>query len=128
MSNVFISHRGADSREATRLAGAIRAAGHDVWLDEWEIHVGDSIIERMNEGLSGAAYVVICYSYAGVSAPWMSREWMAALARQLEGRGVKLLPVRLTQGEPPAVLADIKYADLTADWNRGVSDLLRAIR
>jgi hypothetical protein len=82
MSNVFVSHRGRDSTEAMRLAEDIRAAGHQVWLDQWEIKVGDSIIERMNEGLRGTAYVVVCYSSAGVSAPWMSREWMSALARQ----------------------------------------------
>ena len=58
----------------------------------------------------------------------MSREWMSALALQLEGSGVKLLPVRLTGGEPPAILADIKYADLVSDRSRGMSQLLRAIR
>lgn len=40
----------------------------------------------------------------------------------------KLLPVRLTGGDPPAILADIKYADLVTSWTRGVADLLRAIR
>ena len=65
---------------------------------------------------------------AGVLAPWMSREWMSALARQLDGHAVKLLPVRLSGGEPPAILADIKYADLVKDWDGGVRALLRAIR
>jgi hypothetical protein len=128
MSNVFVSHRGADAVQAKRLAEQIRAAGHSVWLGEWEINIGDSIVERIDSGLEGANYVVVCYSSAGVMAPWMSREWMVGLARQLEGKGVKLLPARLTGGEPPAILADIKYADLVADWGRGVADLLRAIR
>jgi len=60
--------------------------------------------------------------------PWMSREWMSALARQLDGHGVRLLPLRLSGGEPPALLADIRYADLVADWDRGVQELLAAIR
>jgi hypothetical protein len=58
----------------------------------------------------------------------MSREWMSALARQLGGAGVIVLPVRLTGGSPPAILADIKYADLTADWDGGVHALCAAIR
>jgi TIR domain-containing protein len=128
VANVFISHRGADVLQAERLASELRAAGHQVWFDEWNIGLGDSIVERMNEGLEGAAYVVVCYSAAGVTSPWMGREWMAALARQLDGCGVKILPVRLTGGDPPAILADLKYADLVKDWDKGVSELLKAIR
>lgn len=128
MANVFISHRGSDTQQAEQLAIEIRNAGHQVWLDAWKIELGDSIIKRMDEGLEGATYVVVCYSSSGITAPWMSREWMSALARQLDGKGVKLLPVLLTGGEPPAILADIKYADLVKDWRQGVSQLLHAIQ
>lgn len=128
MANVFISHRGSDAQQAEQLAIEIRNAGHEVWLDAWKIDLGDSIVERINEGLEGATYVVICYSSSGITAPWMSREWMSALARQLNGYSVKLLPVVLTGGEPPAILADVKYANLVTDWQLGVSQLLHAIR
>jgi hypothetical protein len=128
MANVFISHRTADLPLAERLAREIRNAGHEVWLDEWKISVGDSIVEKINEGLQGATYTILCYSSAGVMSPWMSREWMATLSRQLNGRGVKVLPARLSGGEAPAILDDIKYADLVKDWSVGVADLLRAIR
>lgn len=128
MANVFISHRSADDVQAERLAGAIRAAGHRVWLDEWEVAVGDSIVERINKGLEGATYLVLCYSSSGVLTPWMGREWMSALARQLNGHGVKLLPVRLTGGRPPAILNDLKYADLVSDWPTGLLQLLGAIK
>ncbi|HSG38606.1 MAG TPA: toll/interleukin-1 receptor domain-containing protein [Thermoanaerobaculia bacterium] len=128
MFNLFISHRGADMKEAERLAGDLRARGHLVWLDLWEIQVGDSIIGKINEGLEGAAYLILCYSDQGVLAPWMGREWMSALARQLNGRGIRLLPARLTGGRPPAILEDIRYADLVKDWDSGVAELLTAIR
>lgn len=128
MANVFISHRGADSQEAERLSGELRGAGHQVWFDAWEIGLGDSIVGRTNEGLTGAAYVVLCYSSSGVMSPWMSQEWMSSLSRHLSGYGIKLLPVRLTGGDPPAILADVKYADLVADWSNGVAELLRALR
>jgi len=128
MANAFISHRGSDAQQAERLANEICNAGHQAWLDEWEINVGNSIVERINAGLAGVTYLVLCYSSAGVLSPWMSREWMSALARQLNGYDVKILPVLLTGGGPPAILADLKYADLVSDWSRGVAELLRAIR
>lgn len=127
MSNVFISHRKQDADLAKRLAQEIANAGHQVWLDEWEIGIGDSIVERIDQGLAGAAYLVLCYSAAGMS-PWVDREWMSTLHRQLSGHAVKVLPVLLSgSGQPPAILADIKYANLVADWDKGVAELLRAI-
>jgi hypothetical protein len=128
MANVFISHRNADDQEAERLANEIRTAGHEVWLDEWNIGLGDSIVEKMNEGLEGATYVVVCYSSSNVTSAWMGREWYSALSRQLNGAGVKLLPVKLTDGEPPAILADLRYADLVKDWSKGVTELLNTIK
>jgi hypothetical protein len=128
MANVFVSHRRIDAALAEKLASDIKAAGHRVWLDDWDISIGDSIIQRMHEGLTGSAYLVLCYSDSGVDAPWINREWHSALARQLDGETVKLLPVRLSGGKPPAILADIQYADLVADWPDGVTRLLRAIR
>jgi hypothetical protein len=127
MSNVFISHRTADMQEAEKLSNRIQAAGHAVWLDKWEISIGDSIIERMNEGLKSSNYLVLCYSSEGM-APWINREWMSILSRQLNGHDIKILPALLTGGAPPAIMADIKYADLVTDWSKGIFELLRAIK
>lgn len=124
----FISHRGEDIALAERLAAQLTQAGYEVWLDKWIINVGDSIIEKINAGMENARYLILCYSEAGVSSPWMSREWMATLARQLEGYGVKILPIRLSGGKPPAIMSDIKYADLVKDWDHGMVELLKAMR
>jgi hypothetical protein len=127
MANVFICHRGVDSEAATRLATALSSAGHKIWLDVWEIDIGDSIVSRMNEGLTGATYLVLCLSNSGLSS-WMDVEWMSSLARKLNGEDIKLLPTRLTGGNPPAILADLKYADLVQDWDGGVAGLLKAMQ
>jgi len=128
MANIFISHRKSDLTTAEKLSIELSKRGHNVWLDEWKIQLGDSIIEKINEGLEGASYLIVCYSSAGIMSPWMTREWMSGLARQLNTSSVKLIPVLLSGGEPPAILADIKYADLVNDWPRGISAVLTAIR
>jgi hypothetical protein len=127
LANLFICHRKADSPAAERLARELEGAGHVVWFDEWKIDVGDSIVERISEGLEGSHYVVLGYSATGMS-EWVNREWQSTLARQLSGHAVKLLPVLLSGGRVPAILADIKYADLVMDWDSGVQALIGAIR
>jgi hypothetical protein len=126
-STVFISHRGEDINLAERLAVQLRQAGFEVWLDKWDISVGDSIIGKINAGLENARYLILCYSEAGVLSPWMSHEWMAALAQQLNGYEIRVLPARLSGGKPPAIMADIKYADFVKDWNQGMAELLKAM-
>jgi hypothetical protein len=125
MANIFLSHRKPDASFAERLANELRDSGHQVWFDEWEINIGDSIVERIEQGLDGMSYLVLCYSASGMS-PWVNREWMSTLARQFSGHPVKILPVLLSGGEPPAILTDIKYADLSKDWDKGIKELLRA--
>jgi hypothetical protein len=127
MPKVFVSHRSSDLHLARKLAAELRTCGNDVWLDEERLLSGDSIVREVNAGLSGSQYVILCLSGDGPS-EWTDREWMSALARQLNGMGVKLLPVLLSGGSPPAILADIKYVDLTNDWDHGVSLLCLAIR
>jgi hypothetical protein len=128
MSNVFISHRGSDTTEAERLARDLSSRGHSIWLDAEQLTIGDSIVGKINAGLTGSSYLVLCYSQESPDSPWFSREWMSTLARQLNGAGVKILPVRLTGTRTPAILADIKYADLVKDWDSGLADLLIALK
>ena len=128
MANVFLSHRTADLVLARQLADDLRTAGHTVWLDDDEVGVGDSIVEEIEKGIGGATYLVLCLSSFGVTAPWTAREWMSTLARQLNGVNVKILPVRLTGHEVPAVLADLRHADLVADWGTGLAELTAALK
>lgn len=126
MPKVFVCHRGADKALAEQLAAELRAAGHDVWLDLWKIGIGDSVVSEIDKGLSATNYLVLCYSGDGPS-NWTDREFHSALHRQLSGQPVKVLPARLSGGAPPAILSDIKYADLVADWKAGVAELQKSI-
>ena len=128
MPNVFVSYRESDAVKARRLASDLSAAGHRVWFAEWEISLGDSIVGKINQGLGQAQYLVLCCSKDGQDSPWMSREWMSALACQLDGHGVRILPILLSGGAPPPILADLRYADLMIDWNKGLRELLTAIK
>lgn len=113
---------------AASLASVLRAAGHDVWLDEWNIAPGDSIVERIDTGLTTAVDVIVCFSATGENSPWMSREWMSALARKLNGIQLRIIPVKFAPSSGPAILADIKAIDLFTDWDMGLQQLLDTLK
>jgi hypothetical protein len=127
MARVFVSHRGSDTPEAERLAVELKSAGHVVFLDAWDLGVGNSIIGWMNESLGEASAVVLCLSKDTSEGRWWDREWMSSLNRQMNREGIRIYPVRLTGSHCPPILADIKVADCVADFDRGVRDLLRAL-
>lgn len=126
MPDVFISHRSADLDLAKKLSNDLKACGCTVWLDDERLLPGDSVVGEIEAGLLDCGYVILCLSSEGPS-DWMDREWMATLARRLNGVKVKLLPIFLSGGTLPAILADIKYVDLTRDWDRGIEQLCSAI-
>jgi len=124
---VFICYRGADAKLAERLASELKTkGGHDVWLDRWEIEAGDSIVGRINEGLSGNIALILCVSSAGPSS-WTESEWNSVFARKLNGETVKVLPALLTGREIPSFMRHIKFANLIDDWDAGVAALLKAL-
>lgn len=107
----FICHASEDKSTARTIAFALRDMGAIVWLDEWEIKVGESIVERVNTRIEACSHLVLLLSSHSVSKPWVQREFSAALMRQLSERQVTVLPVRLDEAEPPKIIGDIKYAD-----------------
>ncbi|WP_327327578.1 toll/interleukin-1 receptor domain-containing protein [Streptomyces sp. NBC_01210] len=127
MPGVFISHRSTDLTLAAKLSADLRGRGHDVWLDDEKIEAGDSIVKAIETGLTDSTYVILCLSSEGPS-EWTDREWMPTLARQLSGLGVRLLPVFLSGGTLPTILADIKYVDLTREWDRGIELIDSALK
>ncbi len=127
MANLFICNKATDKVKAEKLAKGLKDLGHEVWFNDWEIGLGDSIVEKIEEGLAGAAFLILCFSEKNTDESWFDQKWMSSLSRQLDGCQIKLLPVRISIGDPPLVLAGRKYADFEKDWEMGFSEVLRTL-
>lgn len=62
MSNIFLSHTHADKPFVRKLANDLKASGHKVWIDEAEINIGDSLIEKIRTGLDQVDYIAAILS------------------------------------------------------------------
>jgi hypothetical protein len=98
-----------------------------VWIDTWKIDIGDSIVERIDAGLSDASFLILCGSNEPFTSPWVNREWRSALASQLNGADVRLLPVLLTGNNLPFILNDIKHANLVLHWQDGIEAICKVL-
>ncbi len=57
--HVFLSHTNADKSFVRRLASDLTDRGVKVWLDEWELSVGDSLSERIQAGILVAGFLAV---------------------------------------------------------------------
>jgi hypothetical protein len=124
----FLSHSSKDKPFIRQLAGDLVANGVAVWLDEQRIRVGDSIPERIAQGLAESDYFLIGVSQQSVESEWVKKELNNALIKEIERRKVHVLPLKLDDSPMPDIIRDKKYADFSKSYKSGLSELLVALR
>jgi hypothetical protein len=124
---VFISHSHQDKVFVDRLASQLVLHRTYVWLDRWEIKVGDSLLGKVQEGIKSASALLIVLSKASVASEWCKKELNAGLMCELEEKRVVVLPIFLEDCEMPVFLKDKKYADFRSDFDAGLRETLIAV-
>ncbi len=126
--SLFVCHASEDKPFVDRLVSDLDRRAMFAWYDKREILVGESIVERINSALKAADFLIAVMSPRSVSKPWVVREMSSSLMRQLSNQGIKILPVLLEACDVPSLLADLKYADFSGSFDKGMIDLVAAIR
>lgn len=129
--DVFICHASEDTTTvAIPLSNAFKAVNISFWLDEGEINWGDSIITKINDGLSKSRYVVVILSSISASKNWPLRELNAMLNIEASTGNVKILPLlvgtqEVIKGiyEKMPLLNDKQY--LT--WNNNTDEIVKRL-
>lgn len=127
MKSVFISHSYNDTEFVRKLASDLASYGIKPWVDEWEIQPGDSIVEKISEGIRQADYILVVLSEDSVRSKWVQEEIKVAFQRDPAGSKRILIPVVLGKVEIPSFLRHIKYVDLSESYQEGLNEIVRAI-
>lgn len=115
MSSIFLSHNSVDKPFVRKLANDLRRRGHYAWVDEAEIKVGDSLIDKIEEGIDNTDFLGVVISQNSIESEWVKREVRIALTQEISGKKVKVLPILLEKVKIPSFLIDKKYADFTSE-------------
>ena len=129
---VFLSWGLEDRALAEPIANALMDKGVKTWWSEWCINAGDSLRQKIDEGLNDCTHFVVLLTPQSIKKPWVNQEIDAGFALMLSQRKVKFIALRhgLQVGELPPLMqgmlspeiSDPKH-DLTALVNEiyGVS-------
>jgi hypothetical protein len=132
--DVFVSHASEDKAVVARpLAEHLRERGLTVWLDDFELRIGDSLRRKIDAGLAGSRFGVVILSRSFFAKGWPQYELDGLVTRQVSGEQ-SLLPIwhDITKDEVKArspSLAD-KIARSTAQYTieeiaREIADVVR---
>jgi len=129
MPKVFISHSSKDDRFVQRLAGDLRGAGVEVWVDD-RITVGDEFVGEINQGLFDSDYVAVVLSTNSIKSRWVEKEYSASLSREVRESEKIVLPLltgNIADCDIPPLLSNKNYADFRRDYEAGLGALLQAL-
>ncbi len=128
---IFLSHTSADKPFVRELKARLEAHGvKNVWLDEAEIMLGDSLTKKIDEGLKKTKYIGIVLSPRSIRAPWVERELEIAINREISTGEIVILPLLYEKCELPSFLVGKMYADFTAptEYDEGIKKILRRLK
>lgn len=112
----FVSYAHEDRAIANELAFGLQRRGCQVWIDHGELKVGDSLLERLAEGLTEVDFVLAIVSEHSVDSPWCAKELSLAMTQEVDTRGGsrsrRVLPLRVGQVDMPLSLRDKVYLEV----------------
>ncbi|MFR0765356.1 MAG: toll/interleukin-1 receptor domain-containing protein [Alistipes communis] len=92
------------------------------------IKVGDSINDKISQGLAESDYFVIALSQHSINSEWVKRELNSAMITEIESKKVHVLPVKISDCQIPVLLRDKKHADFTSLYKSGLNELIKTLK
>ena len=143
MKDVFLCHAGADKAWVETLATRLEAerVGNrhiEVFLDDWDIDLGENIVAKIDGGLRQARYCAVVLSPAMLKRDWPQAEWTARFMSDPAGKKGNLIPILLHERDPetrelidiPMLLRPLRRLDFTqpSNFEGEFLELLRKLR
>ena len=109
--SLFLSYTHEDRAFALQLYEDLTEAGAYIWIDEKQVLVGDSLIEKIRKGIDSVDYLAVVISPASASSEWVRREVDVAMNQEISSGRVKVLPLLYRDCDLPGFLHGKFYAD-----------------
>lgn len=122
----FLSHASEDAELAEHIAKELQSNKIDTWWDRWCITSGDSIRQKIDEGIENCTHFLVLLTPKSISKPWVKAEMDAGFFNKLEGK-CKFVPLRynLEVNALPSLLRGMLSPEIGAD--RDISQLISDI-
>lgn len=121
--HLFLSHSSKNKDFVLKLGQDLNTLEIDVWLDVWEMTVGDSLFDKLSNGLADSKFICLVISSEFHESKWASNELKQAFAREMRESRNLILPVVIEKVPIPSFIEDKIYIDFTTDYYSAISKL-----
>ncbi len=130
MASIFLSHSSEDKEFVRDLHKILVDNGINSWIDEAEIKIGDSLLNKISEGIKKADYVAIILSPKSIKSSWVEKELEMAMHQEIERKGIKVLPLIIEDCDVPEYLKIKKYGDFRTPQSslKSINELLNMLK
>jgi hypothetical protein len=127
--SIFLSHSSKDKFFVRELGERLNEFDVDVWIDEAEINIGDSLQEKIGSAIENSDYIGVVLSSNSINSEWVKRELQIALQKELKAKKALVLPILIERVEIPPFLKDKLYADFTdpEDFDKEFQKLVKVL-
>ncbi|SDG15723.1 toll/interleukin-1 receptor domain-containing protein [Chitinophaga filiformis] len=125
---VFLSYSSKDKEIAEAIFKELQKEEVKTWFDIIEVKYGDSILDRLNEGLAQSDLGVLCFSKNFLAANWPKREMNYFLHERMSSNKINflILNLDLDLSDFPPLFRDYKHINLNQEnW---LEELINRIR
>ncbi len=102
-TSAFISYSGANKTLALLIANILSEHKIDVWMDDFNIKIGDTIVTRIESGIREAEYFIVLITNESIKSSWVLKEIELAYIAERENESPKIIPL---------VMEDVKREDI----------------
>ncbi len=129
-TRIFISYSHKDTWFADKLEKTLTQRGFGVWIDKKEILAGDSLLNKIKEGIDTSKFLCAVISKNSINSNWVQEELERAMNQQIKSGKVKVLPLLLERAlELPLFLEGKKYINFSKEaFDSGVEELMRRLK
>jgi len=120
----FLSFGWEDHELAKAIAEALQKNGIETWWAEWELRAGDSLRQKIDEGLNHCNIFLVVLTPDSIKKPWVNQEMDAGLIRRIEMQA-RFIPLR--KGLPTSALPPLLRGMLSPALENFETDIKQLI-
>ena len=126
---VYLAHAHEDQEKLARpIAEYLIKNGIDVWYSEWSIGPGESLRQKMDEGLDDCTHFLALLTSTSIEKPWVKAEIDAGFGEDLSG-DIRFMGVRsgVALDQLPPLLRTRLLPEISVDDTESLDKLVGAI-
>lgn len=125
--DAFVSHSSKDKPRVRQLVAELRKRGFNLWVDEEQIHAGDSIPLKVEDGIEHSDTVIVCLSGNFLSSDWTPAERAAFSYDDPQNKRPTQIPVLLAECQVPRALKHLRMVHYLEHNEVGIDEIAKAI-